>query len=283
MYGDSEDLLGKWFQANPEKRDHIFLATKFGNKTLPDGSRKVDSTPEYAKQACRESLRRIGVSHIDLYYCHRLDKQTPVEKTVQAMVKLKDEGKIKYLGLSECSADSLRRAHAVHPITAVQMEYSPFSLEIESEQTQLLKTARELGVAVVAYSPLGRGMLCGTYRSRNDFEEGDCRRYAPRFSDENFPKNLKLVDTIADIAQDQGATASQATLAWLLAQGDDIFPIPGTTKLGRLQENLGSLNITLSTDAEAKIRRACSEAEIVGSRYPEALTASLFADTPPLS
>lgn len=246
MYEDSEDLLGRWFQQNPGKREHIFLATKFANCRGEDGKRWVDSSPEYCRQACERSLQRLGVSHIDLYYAHRLDGKTPVEKTVEEMKKLKQEGKIKYLGLSECSSESLRRACKVEHIDAVQIEYSPFSLDIESEQIGLLKTCRELGVAIVAYSPIGRGMLGGQIRSPSDFEEGDFRKYAPRFSEENFPKNLKLVEDITEIGKKKGCTPSQATLAWLLAQGDDIFPIPGTTNLQRLEENIGALHIKLT-------------------------------------
>ena len=170
IYGDSEDLLGKWFAKNREKRKNIFLATKFANTVTSDGIRGVNSSPEYAKEACAKSLKRLGIEYIDLYYCHRLDKKTPIERTVRAMAELKSEGKIKYLGLSECSAESLRRACKVTHISAVQMEYSPFALQVESEQTNLLKTARELGVAIVAYSPIGRGMLSGTLRSMADLE-----------------------------------------------------------------------------------------------------------------
>ncbi|KAE8346263.1 hypothetical protein BDV24DRAFT_123606 [Aspergillus arachidicola] len=282
MYGDSEDLIGKWFQANPSKREHIFLATKFANRRRPDGSYFVDSSPDYVHQACAKSLARLGINTIDLYYCHRLDRTTPIEKTVQAMAQLKAEGKIRFLGLSECSAESLRRAHAVHPITAVQMEYSPFSLEIESPQYRLLETARELGVVVVAYSPLGRGLLSGQITSPDQFEENDFRRFAPRFSRENFAKNLELVRVIRRLAERRGVTPSQFTLAWLMAQGVDIFPIPGTTQVERLKENLGSLQITLSEEEEREFREACSAVEIVGSRYPEAFSATLFADTPPL-
>lgn len=282
MYQDSEDLLGKWFKQNPGKREHIFLATKFANAMREDGSRYVDSSPEYLRKACDTSLRRLGVPHIDLYYCHRLDQVTPIEKTVEEMKKLKHEGKIKYLGLSECSSESLRRACKVEHIDAVQIEYSPFSLDIESEQIGLLKTARELGVAIVAYSPIGRGMLGGQIRSPDDFEEGDFRKWAPRFSAENFPKNLKLVDRITELAKKKNATASQLTLAWILAQGDDFFPIPGTTSLARIEENVGSLKIKLSKEEEAEIRKACQEAEPAGSRYPEAFATSLYADTPPL-
>lgn len=282
MYGDNEDLLGKWFNANPDKRNDIFLATKFANKRNPDGSRGVDSTPEYCKAACAKSLSRLGLPNVDLYYCHRLDKKTPIEKTVQAMVELKNEGKFKYLGLSECSSDSLRRAHAVHPITAVQVEYSPFALEIESQQIDLLRTCRELGVAVVAYSPLGRGMFTGTLRSPDDFEEGDFRKFAPRFSKENFPKNLKLVDQLSELAKKKSVTPTQLVLAWIMAQGPDVFPIPGTTKVERLKENIGSLDVKLSKEEEQEIRKSCESAEISGSRYPEAFMAALYADTAPL-
>jgi len=272
--------VGKWFKLNPDKRKHIFLATKFANRRLPDGGREINSSPQYCKEACAKSLQRLGIDQIDLYYCHRLDGKTPVEQTVRAMTELKQEGKIKYLGLSECSSDSLRRACKIHHISAVQMEYSPFALEIESEQYKLLATARELGVAVVAYSPIGRGMLTGTIRSPNDFSEGDFRKNAPRFSEENFPKNLKLVDEISALAKFHKVTASQLTLAWLLTQGDDIIPIPGTTKEERLKENLGALEIKLTSEEEKKIRRACESAEVHGGRYPESFRTALFADTP---
>ena len=282
MYQDSEDLLGNWFKQNPGKRDNIFLATKFANLRDEQGNPKVDSSPEYCRKACEKSLRRLGVPHIDLYYAHRLDGKTPVEKTVEEMKKLKQEGKIKHIGLSECSAESLRRACKVEHIDAVQIEYSPFSLDIESDQIGLLKACRELGCAVVAYSPIGRGMLGGTIRSPSDFEEGDFRKFAPRFSEENFPKNLKLVDQITEIAKKKDATASQLTLAWILAQGDDFFPIPGTTNPQRLDENLGALKIKLSKEEEHEIRKACEDAEVSGGRYPEGFSKALFADTPPL-
>nr|XP_023907939.1 aldo-keto reductase yakc [NADP(+)]-like [Quercus suber]POF16489.1 aldo-keto reductase yakc [nadp(+)] [Quercus suber] len=283
MYQDSEDLLGAWFKRNPGKRDTIFLASKFANCVNKEtGERWVDSSPEYCRKACETSLSRLGVSHVDLYYAHRLDGKTPVEKTMQELKKLKQEGKIKYIGLSECSSESLRRACSVEHVDAVQIEYSPFSLDIESAQIGLLKTARELGVAIVAYSPIGRGMLGGSIRSPSDFEEGDFRKNAPRFSEENFPKNLQLVDTITAIAKKRNVTASQLTLAWLLAQGDDIFPIPGTTNLNRVEENLGALHIKLSREEELEIRKACEAAEVAGSRYPEGFAKALFADTPPL-
>jgi aryl-alcohol dehydrogenase-like predicted oxidoreductase len=274
IYGDNEILVGSWLKSNPEKRSNIFLATKFAIGP------QIDSSPEYCKQACAKSLQRLGTDHIDLYYCHRLDGKTPVEQTVRAMAELKDQGKIKYLGLSECSAESLRRACKVHHIAAVQMEYSPFALEIESEQYNLLKTARELGVAIVAYSPIGRGLLSGAIRSPADFSDDDFRKIVPRYSEENFPKNIKLVDEISKLAKEHNATPTQLTLAWLLAQGDDIIPIPGTTKIARLEENLGALKIKLSKEEEQRIRKLCEEAEVVGGRYPEAMSSALFADTP---
>lgn len=193
------------------------------------------------------------------------------------------EGKIEYLGLSEVSSNTLRRAHAVHPITAVQIEYSPFALDIESPDIQLLRTCRELGVAVVSYSPLGRGMLTGQYKSPDDFEEGDFRRMAPRFSAENFPKNLKLVDELSAIAKKKGCTTGQLTLAWLLAQGDDIFPIPGTKKIKYLEENLGSLDVKLTPEDVEQIRKKIEAAEVSGGRYPEAMSGKLFGNTPELS
>lgn len=283
MYNDSEDLLGKWFKANPGKREKIFLASKFANKMDDKGNRSVDSSPEYCLEACNKSLSRLGVPHIDLYYAHRLNENTPVEKTVEALKQLKQQGKIKYIGLSECSSEALRRACKIEHIDAVQIEYSPFSLDIESDQIGLLKTCRELGVAIVCYSPIGRGMLGGQIRSPKDFDEGDFRKFAPRFSEENFPKNLKLVDEITAIAKKKNATASQITLAWILAQGDDFFPIPGTTNLNRLDENLSSAKIKLSKEEEHEIRKAIEATETSGGRYPEAFASSLFVTTKPLS
>ncbi|KAF6223944.1 hypothetical protein HO133_010518 [Letharia lupina] len=280
VYMDNEDLIGKWFKRTG-KRDDIFLATKFAN-TMKDGSMTVRSDPEYVKEACEKSLKRLGIPTIDLYYCHRLDRKTPVEKTVEAMAQLKKEGKIKYLGLSEVSSASLRRAHAVHPISAVQIEYSPFTTDIESPDIALLKTCRELGVATVAYSPLGRGMLTGAYKSPADFEEGDFRSRSPRFSEENFPKNLKLVEEIKQIAQKKGCTPGQLTLAWLLAQGEDVIPIPGTKKIKYLEENLAALEVKLTSSENADIRKAVENAEVHGQRYPEQMMGTLFADTPEL-
>ncbi|KAK4946953.1 hypothetical protein LTR10_014095 [Elasticomyces elasticus] len=283
MYGDSEDLLGRWFKKNPGKRENIFLATKFANYVDPEtGARSVKNDPEYVKQACDKSLRRLGIDQIDLYYVHRLDANQAVEITVKAMKELQDAGKVKYLGMSECSADSLKRACKVTHIAAVQMEYSPFSMEIEDPQYDLLRTARELGVAVVAYSPLGRGFLTGSIRSPDDFEEGDFRTYAPRFNKENFPKNLKLVDTLKSLADSKGCTAGQLVLAFLMAQGDDIIPIPGTTRTKNFDENIGALKVNISKDDNDKIRKAISAAEVHGGRYPDAFSKALFVDTVPL-
>ncbi|KAK5456099.1 hypothetical protein LTS15_005418 [Exophiala xenobiotica] len=279
VYGDNEDLIGEWFRRTG-KRDDVFLATKFGNIWSPDGSRSIRNDPEYVKAACEKSLKRLGIKTIDLYYCHRLNGQVPVEDMVGAMAELVKEGKVRYLGLSECSAESLRRAHKVHPISAVQVEYSPFTVEIEDPQIRLLEACRELGVAVVAYSPLGRGFLTGQYRSLDDFEQDDIRRTLPRFAPENFHKNLDLVDKIVSLASKKGCTAGQLTLAWLMAQGEDIIPIPGTKKIKYLEENLGALNVKLTREEKLEIRQAIESAEVSGNRYPPAMQAYNFMDTP---
>lgn len=281
IYGDNEDLIGKWFRKTG-KRSEIFIATKFAVHIAPDGTRSVHNEPSYIREACDKSLRRLGIDCIDLYYCHRLDSQQPIETTVEAMVELKKAGKIKYLGLSECSAETVRRACKVHQIAAVQIEYSPFTMDIEDPKIGLLEACRELGVATVAYSPLGRGFLTGRYRSPDDFEEGDFRRYAPRFSKENFGKNLDLVDAIAKLAEKKGCTSGQLVLAFLMAQGDDIIPIPGTTKHKNYDENMDSLKVQLSREDVDEIRKAISTTTVEGGRYPESFTATLFADTVPL-
>ncbi|ESZ92033.1 putative aldo-keto reductase (AKR13) [Sclerotinia borealis F-4128] len=279
MYADSEDLIGKWFKRTG-KRDHIFLATKFANKVGKDGSFSVDSSPEYAKAACAKSLQRLGIQTIDLYYCHRVDGKTPIEKTVEAMVQLKNEGKIRYIGLSEVSANTIRRAEKVHHIDAVQLEYSPFTMDIE--QNDVLKTCRKLGIATVAYAPLGRGFLTGQYKSRDDFEADDFRRFAPRFSDENFPKNLVLVNQLAEIASRKGITPGQLALAWLAAQGDDIIAIPGTKKIKYLEENVEALRVQLSREEEREIRTAIEKVDVGGARYPDKMGGLTFGDTPEL-
>lgn len=274
--------MGKWF-ARTGLRSSIFLATKFANTQDEQGNTLIRSDPAYVKTACAKSLARLGIPCIDLYYCHRVDGKTPIEDTVRAMVELKNEGKIKYLGLSEVSSATLRRAVKVHPIAAVQIEYSPYAMDIESPEIGLLKTCRELGVATVAYSPLGRGMLTGAYKSPDDFGEGDFRKFAPRFSAENFPKNIRLAEQLGAVARRKGCTPGQLCLAWLMAQGDDVVPIPGTKKVHYLKENLGALDVKLSKEEEAEIRKMVEGAEVVGGRYPAHIAKMkhfMFGDTP---
>lgn len=278
VYGDSEVLIGKWFKKTG-KRNEIFLATKFGLTYKPE--RPTNGEPEYVKECIRKSLERLGVDYVDLYYLHRPDPTVPIEKTVGAMAELVKEGKVRYLGLSECTANDIRRAHAVHPISAIQVEYSLFELDIESPQTDILRTARELGIAVVAYSPLGRGLLTGQYKSPDDFEPGDFRRTVPRFSKENFPRILELVETVGTIGKKYNATPGQVALAWLLAQGDDIIPIPGTRKIKYLEENLGALDLELEAADIQEIRRLC-EIVRLGDRYDPARMKLVQQETPPL-
>jgi len=228
------------------------------------------------------SLSRLGVDYIDLYYQHRVDPKTPIEVTVGAMAELVKEGKVKYLGLSECSAKALRRAHAVHPISALQVEYSPFVLDIEDPKVALLETAKELGVTIVAYSPLGRGLLTGRYKSPDDFEAGDFRRTVPKYSAENFPKILDVVSRLKTIGEKHKATSGQVTLAWILAQGPEFVVIPGTKKIKYLEENLGASAINLSTEEIAAVRQIAEESEIPGSRYDNARMAGLLLDSPEL-
>ncbi|EIN13063.1 Aldo/keto reductase [Punctularia strigosozonata HHB-11173 SS5] len=279
IYLDSEDLLGKWFQKTGKRKD-IFLATKFGIVRDEPG-RIVNGTPEYAKKAIEKSLKRLGVDYVDLYYLHRPDPQVPIEETVTALAELVSAGKVKYIGLSEVSATTLRRAQAIHPIAAIQVEYSPFTLDIEDPQINLLNTARELGVAIVAYSPLGRGLITGQYKGPEDFEEGDFRRTVPRYSKENFPNILKLADGLKQIGERHGATAGQVALAWLLAQGDDVIPIPGTRKQKYLEENLGALKVKLTPEEVAEVRAIAQKADAAnGPRYPPGSVDLLFAETP---
>ncbi|KAI0385617.1 Aldo/keto reductase-like protein [Hypomontagnella monticulosa] len=288
-YGDSEDLVGKWFKLHPERKSDVFLATKFALEFRGMAESgpvvDVDSSPENCITSCERSLKRLGVDCIDLFYCHRFDKVTPVEKTVEAMVQLKKEGKIKYIGLSECSSDTLRRAHAVHPITAVEVEYSPWSMDIETEAgTNLLATARELGVAIVAYSPLGRGWLTGQLKTLDDLEPGDARRVMPRFSEENFPKNVELVGRFEAIAKEKGCTPSQLVLAWTMAQGQDFFPIPGTRSIKYLEQNVGALDVTLSPAEIKQIRDLIGTIQVAGLRNAALATvaAGVLQDTVPL-
>lgn len=240
----------------------------------------IDSSPEYCRKALETSLKRLGLPYVDLYYVHRLDKVTPVEKTIEALVELKEAGKIKHIGLSECSADSLRRAHAVHPITAVQVEYSAFCIAIEDPNIRLLEATRELGVAVVAYSPMGNGLLTGGLRNVEDFtKEGDLRAALPWLKAENLENNVAIVDKLSEIAKKKGITTAQLALAWVLTQGDDIFAVPGTTKIHRLAQNFGSMSISVSSEEEKLVRKLAKG--VMGGRVQE-LMGHTFADTPQL-
>jgi aryl-alcohol dehydrogenase-like predicted oxidoreductase len=267
MYGPftNELLVGK---AIKPFRNKIHLATKFGIVRDPnDPSRRgISGKPEYVRSSCEASLKRLGVDVIDLYYLHRKDPDTPIEETVEAMAQLKKEGKIKGIGLSEVSVDTLRRAHAVHPITALQSEYSLWTRDPEEG---ILQTCRDLGIAFVAYSPLGRGFLTGQIKKIEDFEEGDYRRFSPRFQGENFTKNLELVKKIGELAKEKGCTPAQLALAWVLAQGEFIFPIPGTKHIRYLEENLGAINVQLSQNELEEIERIAPKDVASGSRYPE--------------
>ncbi|KAJ5950767.1 Aldo/keto reductase subgroup [Penicillium vulpinum] len=281
LYGESEAIVGEWFKRSG-KRDDIFLASKFALQRDPKVGMSVRSDPEYVKQACAKSLASLGIDTIDLYYCHRADGVTPIEKTVEAMVELKNQGKIRYLGLSEVSAATLRRAHAVHPITAYQVEYSAFALDIESPTVNILKTCRELGIAVVAYSPIGRGILTGEIQSSADIPEGDFRSMAPKYSEQNFPKILELVNGLKVVAQAHQTTPAQVAIAWLLAQGPDIFPIPGTRSPKRVDENTAAALLELTDKEVQDIRDLVERTEIPGDRYPTFLMGNIFADTPAL-
>ena len=267
MYGagDNEELLGRALRG---RRSQVVLATKFGNMRGPDRSfAGVNGRPEYVRQACDASLRRLKLDVIDLYYQHRVDPQVPIEETVGAMAELVHAGKVRWLGLSEAAPTTIRRAHKVHPIAALQTEYSLWSRDPEGE---LLDTVRELGIAFVAYSPLGRGFLTGAIRKQEDLSPGDWRLHSPRFQADAIAANLHLADILHTMAAERGCTAAQLALAWLLAQGDDIIPIPGTRRISRLEENLGALKVPLSTDDLLRIHQAMPPGAAQGTRYPEA-------------
>ncbi|KAH8693811.1 NADP-dependent oxidoreductase domain-containing protein [Talaromyces proteolyticus] len=282
MYADSEDAVGEWIKRSG-KRNDIFLATKFAiYRDIEKNIFSLRSDPEYIKTACEKSLKRLGVDVIDLYYCHRVDGKTPIEETIRAMVELKNQGKIRHLGLSEVSAATLRRAHAVHPISALQMEYSPFALDMEKPGIDLLNTCRELGVAVVAYSPIGRGILTGDIRSFDDFPADDFRRVLPKYQPEHFPKILELVQGLNAVAQAHGCTSAQVAIAWLLAQGPDIIPIPGTKSAKRMDENAASALIELTDKEVQDIRDLVERSEVPGDRYHVSMQMNVIADTPPL-
>jgi aryl-alcohol dehydrogenase-like predicted oxidoreductase len=263
IYGPftNERLVGR---AIAGRRDQVVLATKFGNQRLADGSRVVNGRPEYVGQACDASLERLGVDHIDLYYQHRVDRSVPVEETWGALAELVEAGKVRHLGISEAAPATVRRAHAVHPISAGQYEWSLFTRDLEDE---LVPTLRELGIGVVAYSPLGRGFLSGRITSPDDFGEGDFRRNHPRFTGENFARNLELVERVRELAAGKGVTPSQLAIAWVLAQGDDVVPIPGTKRRRYLEENVGALEVELTPEDLAAIEEVTPPGSVAGERY----------------
>jgi aryl-alcohol dehydrogenase-like predicted oxidoreductase len=272
MYGPhtNERLVGS---AIAERRDDVFLATKFGIKLVSDDDllrRTVDGRPEYVREACEGSLRRLGVDHIDLYYQHRVDPNTPIEETVGAMRELVAAGKVRFLGLSEASAPTIRRAHAVHPITALQTEYSLWTRDVEAE---ILPTLQELGIALVAYSPLGRGFLSGRFSSPDELDADDYRRHGPRFTGENLKHNLALAACVRELAAERRITPGQLALAWVLRRGEHIVPIPGTKHVRYLEENLAAADVQLSDSEAEQIAAAVPAA--VGTRYPEAMMSSL--------
>ncbi|MCB2379500.1 aldo/keto reductase [Hymenobacter sp. BT635] len=273
MYGPflNEELVGRAFQG---RRQQVVIATKFGILRDPNdpSKRGVSGRPEYVRQACDASLKRLGTDYIDLYYQHRVDPDTPIEETVGAMSRLVEEGKVRYLGLSEAAADTVRRAHRVHPISALQTEYSLWSREPEDE---ILPTVRELGIGFVPYSPLGRGFLTGQIQQFDDLDPDDYRRHTPRFQGENFQKNLDLVARIKDLAAQKGCSASQLALAWVLAQGPDIVPIPGTKRISYLEENLGALQVQLSRQELEQINEIAPQGAAAGLRYPEQMMRSV--------
>ena len=267
MYGvgHNEELVGRAIKG---RRDAVVLATKFGNVRGPNGERLgISGKPDYVRSACEASLKRLNVEVIDLYYQHRVDPQTPIEDTVGAMAELVREGKARHLGLSEAGPRTIRRAHKVHPIAALQTEYSLWSRDPEDE---IFSTIRELGIGFVPYSPLGRGFLTGRFKGPEDLPEGDFRRSSPRWSGENFAKNLDLVAQVETIARAKGATPAQVALAWVLARGDDIVPIPGARKPERVEENAGALDILLSPEELTQIDKAFPAGAAAGERYPEA-------------
>jgi aryl-alcohol dehydrogenase-like predicted oxidoreductase len=269
-WGKNEELVGKTIR---DRRDDVFLATKFGNVRGPNGEfLGVRGDPEYVRSACEASLDRLGVEAIDLYYQHRVDPKVPIEDTVGEMARLKQEGKIRFLGLSEAAPATIRRAHAAHPITAVQTELSLWSRDAEAE---VLPTVRELGIGYVAYSPLGRGFLTGQFQSPDDFAEDDFRKNHPRFQGENFQKNLDLVRAVEKLAEDKGCTTAQLALAWVLAQGEDVVPIPGTKRIKYLDENIGALDVKLSEEDLKRLDAILPPGAAAGQRYHERGMAAL--------
>jgi aryl-alcohol dehydrogenase-like predicted oxidoreductase len=272
MYGPytNEELLGRFFSEDKTRRNKVVLATKFGIVRDPNNPTKrgVSGRPEYVRESAESSLKRLGTDHIDLYYQHRVDPSVPIEETVGAMSRLVEEGKVRFLGLSEAGPETIARAHATHPISALQTEYSLWSRDVEVEILPLL---REKGIGLVPYSPLGRGFLTGEIQKFEDFAPDDYRRFSPRFQGDNFDKNLKLVGHLRDLAQSKGVSASQLALAWVLAQGDDLAPIPGTKRVKYLEENVGALDVTLSADELRHLDELLPLGAAAGTRYPEAM------------
>jgi aryl-alcohol dehydrogenase-like predicted oxidoreductase len=262
-WGHNEELVGRAIKA---RRDEVSLATKFGNVVDEDGNRGIDGRPEHVRRACDASLGRLGVDVIDLYYQHRVDTNVPIEETVGAMGELVEAGKVRYLGLSEASSATVRRGHSTHPISALQTEYSLWTRDVETDQ---LATCRELGIGFVAYSPLGRGFLTGAITSIESLPEGDWRRRHPRFQAGNFERNRQLVGRIEEIASRKGATPPQLALAWILAQGDDVVPIPGTRTIEHLETNAASLDIELTPEDRAAIDEVAPPGAAAGERYPD--------------
>jgi aryl-alcohol dehydrogenase-like predicted oxidoreductase len=270
---DTADMYGPWTNeqlvgsAIAGRRDDVVLATKFGVVRGEAGERLgISGDPDYVRSACEASLERLGVEHIDLYYQHRVDPKVPIEETVGAMAELVEQGKVRYLGLSEASADTIRRAHAVHPISALQTEYSLWTRDVEQ---RIWPTTRELGIGFVPYSPLGRGFLSGSFRSPEDIPEGDFRRYSPRFQGENFKRNLAIVERVRELAEEKGVTPAQLALAWVHHQGEDIAPIPGTKRRRYLEENVAATTIELTEEERQRLDDAAPPGAAAGDRYPD--------------
>ena len=260
----NEQLVGR---AIRDRRDGVILATKFGNERMPDGSWVgINGRPEYVRKACDGSLQRLGIDHIDLYYQHRVDPNVPIEETIGAMAELVGQGKVKHLGMSEAAPATIRRAHAVHPIAALQTEYSLWTRDPEDE---ILRTTRELGIGFVAYSPLGRGFLAGRFQRPEDLPEDDWRRHNPRFQGENFARNLRLARRVEELARARGVQASQVALAWVLAQGSDIVPIPGTKRRSSLEETAAAVDLDLTAGELRALDEAFPPGAAAGTRYPE--------------
>jgi aryl-alcohol dehydrogenase-like predicted oxidoreductase len=265
IYGPfvSEEILGRAIQGHP--REKLVIATKTGIDVRPNAARSVNSSPEYIRESCDGCLKRLQTSYIDLFYIHRIDTSVPIEESIGELKKLVDEGKIRHIGLSEASATTIRRAHAVHPITAVQLEWSLWSRDVEEE---VIPVCRELGIGIVAYSPLGRGVLAGLFKTLADIPEGDWRAKLPRMQEGNFEKNMKFVERVEELARLKGCSVGQLSLAWVLAQGKDVCPIPGTSKIAHLEENVKANDVTLSEEEVRQLNDSVPPSEVAGDRYP---------------